>query len=39
MKKERLAILKILSSLKDAGVSDDLTEFNSYIRPRSAKLV
>ena len=37
--KERLAILKIHSSLKDAVVSDDLTEFNSYIRLRSAELV
>ena len=37
--KERLAILKIYSSLKDAGVSDDLTEFNSYIRLRGAELV
>ena len=37
--KERLTTLKIHSSLKDAGVSDDLTEFNSYIRLRSAELV
>ena len=37
--KERLAILKIHSSFKDAGVPDNLTEFNNYIRPRSAELV
>ena len=28
--KQRLAILKIHSSLKGAGVSDDLTGFNIY---------
>ena len=37
--KERLAILKIHSSLKGAGVSDDKMEFNSSIRPRNVELV
>ena len=37
--KERLAILKFTLRQKDAGLFDDLTEFNSFIRPRNAKLV
>ena len=37
--KKRLAILKFTLRQKDAGLSDDLTKFNSFIRPRYVKLV
>ena len=37
--KERLAVLKFTLRLKDADLSDDLTEFNSFIHRRSAELV